>query len=68
MKRQYLVGPFVCTFITWTYGNGTVPLLPLYAVDRGASPAGTGLFLAFLFLCLALGTAAAGLLPKRFAH
>ncbi|OHD74416.1 MAG: hypothetical protein A2177_12690 [Spirochaetes bacterium RBG_13_68_11] len=31
MQRKYLVGSFVCTFSCWTYGNGTLPLLPLSA-------------------------------------
>jgi MFS family permease len=66
--KRYLVGPFLCTFAVWTAGNGAVSLIPLYAIERGASPAGSGLFLAFAFGCLALGTFAPGLLPKRFAH
>ena len=68
MGKSYLVGPLVCTFVTWTYGNGVLPLLPLYAIERGASPAGTGVILAYGFLCLAVGTTAAGLLPKGFGH
>ena len=68
MGKAYLVGPFICAFATWTVGNGTVALLPLYAIERGASATGSGLFLAFAFGCLALGTFAPGLLPKNFAH
>ena len=68
MGKKYLVGPFLCAFAAWTVGNGTVALLPLYAIERGASAAGSGLFLAFAFGCLALGTFAPGLLSKRFAH
>lgn len=68
MGKAYLVGPFLCSFATWTVGNGTVALLPLYAIDRGASQSGSGLFLAFAFACLALGTFAPGLLPKNFSH
>jgi MFS family permease len=68
MKKKYLLGPFLCTFAVWTVGNGTLALVPLYAMERGASAAGSGLFMAFAFLCLALGTFASGLLPKRFAH
>lgn len=68
MRRTYLVGPFLCTLAGWIIGNGTIALLPLYAIERGASPAGSGLFLAFAFACLALGNFAPGLLPKRFAH
>jgi MFS family permease len=66
MGKAYLVGPLICTLVCWTYGNGVLPLLPLYAIERGASPSVTGLVLAYGFLCLAVGTTVAGLLPKRF--
>lgn len=62
MRRKYLVGPFICSFACWTLGNGLMPLLPLYAIDRGASRAISGLFFAFAFLCLALGTMISGML------
>ena len=68
MRRKYLVGPIICTFACWTYGNGTLPILPLYAMERGASETSSGVFLAFAFLCLSLGTVATGLLPKNFVH
>ena len=68
VRRKYLVGPFICCLATWTLGNGTLPLLPLYAMERGASQSTSGLFLAFAFLCLALGTMAAGMLSKDFHH
>ena len=68
MKRSYLVGPCLAMFACWTYGNGVVPLLPQYVMQRGASPAGAGLLLGFLFLCVALGTGVSALLPRGFAH
>jgi predicted MFS family arabinose efflux permease len=37
-------------------------------MERGASESMSGLFLAFAFLCLALGTVATGLLPKDFRN
>jgi MFS family permease len=37
-------------------------------MERGATETASGLFLAFAFLCLALGTVAAGLLSKDFKH
>jgi DHA1 family tetracycline resistance protein-like MFS transporter len=43
-------------------------LLPIYALERGASKTSSGLFLAFAYLCLALGTVATGLLSKDFKH
>jgi MFS family permease len=68
VRRKYLVGPFIGTFACWTLGGGTLPILPLYAMERGASESMSGLFLAFAFLCLALGTMATGLLPKDFRN
>ena len=68
MTKKYLVGPFLCTLSCWIVGNGTICLLPLYAIQRGASESGSGLFLAFAFGCLAIGTFAPGLLPKHFAR
>jgi MFS family permease len=68
MKKKYLVGPFLCSFAAWVIGNGTVPLVPLYAMERGASAAGSGLFMAFAFGCLALGTVAPSALPRRCAR
>lgn len=62
------MGPFVSTLAAWIYGNGVLPLLPLYAIERGASETTSGLFLAFAFLCLALGTFATGLLPRDFGN
>jgi len=67
MRRMYLVGPILCSLACWTFGNGIAPLLPLCAIERGASRASSGLFFAFSFLCLALGTFAAGILPKTAA-
>ena len=68
MRRRYLIGPFLCFLATWTVGNGTLPLLPLYAMAHGASQSTSGLFLAFAFFCLALGSMAPGMLSKTFRH
>lgn len=62
------MGPFLSTLAVWIYGNGVLPLLPLYAIERGASETTSGLFLAFAFLCLALGTFTTGLLPRDFRN
>ena len=45
-----------------------MPVLPLYAMERGASRSASGLFLAFAYLCLALGSMASSMLPKSFRH
>jgi len=37
MQRKYLIGPLLCYIAVWTYGNGILPLLPLYAMEHGAS-------------------------------
>lgn len=66
MGRSYLVGPFICLVAVWTFGNGTLPLLPLYAMELGASKQISGLFLSFAFLCLALGNGIPAILPKSF--
>ena len=66
MHRKYLVGPFIACFAGWTYGNGALPLLPLYALDLGASRTASGLFLAFAYLCIAAGTMTSGMLPETF--
>lgn len=68
MSRKYVIGPFLCSLAVWTFGNGTTLLLPLYAMERGASQSSSGLFLAFAFLCLALGNMTPAVLPKDFHH
>jgi MFS family permease len=52
----------------YTYGNGILPLLPLYAIERGATQATSGLFLAFTYFCVALGNMAPVMLPRNFRH
>jgi MFS family permease len=68
MSKKYLLGPFIICLAPWICGNGMLPLLPLYAIDRGGSQASSGLFLAFAFLCLALGNMAPAMLPRAFHH
>jgi MFS family permease len=68
MRRKYLVGPFLCFLAPYTLGNGTLPLLPLYAIQLGASTSVSGILVAFAYLCLALGSMAPALLPSGFLH
>jgi MFS family permease len=50
------------SLLNWTTGNGLFPLLPLYALERGATIEAAGLILAAGFVGLAVGSmAAAGL-------
>ncbi len=65
MSRSQLSILFVCSLVLWVYGNGTLPLLPVYATRLGASPVFTGYYLAFAFLSLTLGTVSAGWLSDR---
>lgn len=44
------------SLLNWTTGNGLFPLLPLYALDRGATIEGTGVILAAGFAGLAAGS------------
>jgi hypothetical protein len=62
MRRKYIVGPFSCGLAAWTYWNGSLPLLALYAIERGASQATSGHFLAFTYFCIALGNMVPGML------
>ncbi|HTZ51359.1 MAG TPA: MFS transporter, partial [Spirochaetia bacterium] len=57
-----------CGSASWILANSTVSLIPLYAMERGASAAGGGLVLSFAYLCLTLGTATGALLPREFSH
>lgn len=60
MAKKQLTTLFLCILVPWTIGNGVIPLLPIYAIRLGASQAAAGYYLAFSYLCLALGTFAAG--------
>jgi len=64
-RRQFLI-LFLSSLVIWTVGNGLVPLLPIYAAGLGAGPGATGLYLSFCYLCLAIGSVAAGWLAERF--
>lgn len=65
MKAKQLTALFLCMLISATYGNGLMPLLPVYAVQLGADPALAGYFLAVIFLFLALGTFSGGWLSDH---
>ena len=65
MSRKQLLALFVCGLVLWTGGNGTLPLLPVYATQLGAEPGVTGYYLSFSFLALFGGMFAAGWLSDR---
>jgi len=66
MTRKQLVALFVCGLFPWISGNGLAPLLPVYVRTLGASPAGSGAYLAFSYLGLAIGALSAGWISARF--
>jgi DHA1 family multidrug resistance protein-like MFS transporter len=60
MSKKQLVALFLCNFVTFTIGNGLLPLLPVYAIKLGASNTLAGYYVAFSFIALAMGTLVAG--------
>ena len=66
MTRKQLAALFACALIGWTVGQGTLSLLPVYAIRLGADPATVGNFLALAFGALTVGTVAAGWLSDKF--
>ncbi|HMQ32248.1 MAG TPA: MFS transporter, partial [Chloroflexaceae bacterium] len=60
---------FVCNLCLWSMGNGLLPLLPVYALERGATPASAGAALACAYAAVAgsnwLAGALAGALRSR---
>jgi MFS family permease len=66
MSKKQLFALFLCILVIWVVGNGTLPLLPVYAAQLGAEPAVTGYYLSFSYLALAVGTLVGGWLSDRF--
>jgi MFS family permease len=60
ISRKQLASLFICSLIPWIVGNGLIPLLPVYAVKLGADSTVAGLYLAFSYLAIALGSVSAG--------
>ena len=66
MSKKQLYSLFLCSLVSWSMGNGLLPLLPLYASRLGARPALVGYYMSISYLALALGTLAAGWLSDTF--
>ena len=66
MGKKQLFALFICSLASWTIVQGTMALLPVYAVRLGAAPASTGTYLSLAFLALTLGTLATGWLADKF--
>jgi len=60
MSATSLAGLFICNLVVFSYGNGFVPLLPLYAENLGANGEMAGYCIALSYACLAAGTFLAG--------
>ena len=66
MSKRQLVALFLCSLIGWVIAQGTLALLPVYAVRLGADPSSIGNYLALAFGALTVGTIGAGWLSDRF--
>jgi MFS family permease len=63
-KKQFVV-VFITVLFVWTVGAGLSPLLPVYAVQLGATPAMAGFFMASAMLMVSIGGLAGGWLSDR---
>lgn len=66
MNKKLLAGLLVCSLITAIIGNGSLPLMPVYAVILGAGKALSGYYLALAYLALAAGTYSAAWFLQQF--
>ena len=60
MKKKTMVGLCLCYLVTFTVGNGFLPLMPLYARMRGATSEVAGFYVALATLCVAAGVLLGG--------
>jgi MFS family permease len=65
MTKKQLAILFLCSSVSWSIGNGVLPLLPVYATQLGATPLIAGLYLSFCYLAIATGAILAGWLSYR---
>lgn len=65
-SKKQLPYLFTCSLSILLVGMGILPLLPLYAVDLGASTGTTGLFLGGIYLAFTAGTLLPGPLAARY--
>jgi MFS family permease len=56
MNRKSLAGLFLCNLVAFSYGNGFLPLMPLYARRFGANNEAAGYYIALSYFFLAAGT------------
>lgn len=67
MKKRILVPLFLINFIVYFIGAGLLPLLPLYAAQFGIKATGSGLYIAFIFAAITVGTMLTGRLVQYFS-
>ncbi len=66
INTKQLAALFICSLVTWSVGNGLIPLLPVYAAHFGANSAVAGYYLGFAYLALTIGAISAGVVSSRF--
>jgi MFS family permease len=65
MNKKQLAILCTCSTVSWSIGNGVLPLLPIYATQLGATPLIAGFYLSFCYLAIASGAILAGWLSNR---
>ena len=66
MKKTHLIALFTVSLVGWTFGNGLLPVLPVYAAHLKANPTSIGIYLAFTYTALILGILLAGFMADRW--
>jgi DHA1 family multidrug resistance protein-like MFS transporter len=66
ISRKQITALFFCSLVTWSVGNGLIPLLPVYAKQLGANTAVSGYYLAFAYFAVTLGALSAGWVSDGF--
>lgn len=68
MKNNTLPYLFYTNFVILFVGFGLFPLLPVYALEVGATPGEVGVYLAIIYVAIALGSMLPGWLPARISR
>lgn len=68
MKNNSLPYLFYTNFVILFVGFGLFPLLPVYALEIGATPGEVGVYLAIIYVAIALGSMLPGWLPERISR
>lgn len=68
MKNNPLPYLFYTNFVILFVGFGLFPLLPVYALEIGATPGEVGVYLAIIYVAIALGSMLPGWLPAHISR